>query len=80
MEANNQNNYTAIQVLEDPIVEYKNGSKELFGALYITDTLTLTGRIIEEDDHTIFVAEGGIPQHRITRIIGGKTRQVCQKG
>ena len=69
----------SIQVLENPIVVYNDGVKELFNALYITDTNILTGRIMEDDDHTIFVGEGGIPQNNIARIIGGTTKQVYQK-
>jgi hypothetical protein len=79
MATNNKEQYVKIQVLEYPIVEFENKKKELYDALYITDNNILTGHIIEDDDNSIFVVEGGIPRNNIARINGGITRQVYQK-
>ena len=79
MAINNHEKYSKIQVLEDPIVEYKDGRKELFTALHITNEGIYTGHIITESRYPTFVGEGGISKNSIARIVGGTTRQVYQK-
>ncbi len=54
----------AIDIIQDAIVVYREGLKELFDAIYITDESVITGRIIKTNDCKVFVEGGGIPNSR----------------
>lgn len=69
----------AIEIIQDAIVVYKDGLKELFDAIYITDESLITGRIVNVDDLRVFVEEGGIPKQNVLRIEGGKKMKVFRK-
>ena len=65
---NEKNGLTSIDVIENPIVIYKDGKKELFNAIYVTDGNIIIGNIVRDGDNEVFVRTGGIPIQNICRI------------
>jgi hypothetical protein len=65
---NDKNGLTSIEVIENPIVIYKDGKKELFNAIYITDGNIIIGNIVNDGDNEVFVRTGGIPIQNISKI------------
>ena len=74
-----QDAYAPIDIIEDAIVVYRDGKKELFDAIYVTKTRVSTGHIITAKGHHEFIEGGGIPRDNILRIEGGKTRHMHKK-
>ncbi|MGC9308316.1 MAG: hypothetical protein ACP5FL_06020 [Thermoplasmatota archaeon] len=71
--------YDLVDIIADAIVVYKDGKKELFDAIYVTDTRVSTGHIVTTGDHAEFIEGGGIPRGNILRIDGGKIRHMHKK-
>jgi hypothetical protein len=63
-----KNRLTSIEVIEYPIVLYKDGKRELFDAIFITNSNVITGNIVKDGDNEVFVGTGGIPVQNICRI------------
>ena len=62
-----------IEILEDAVVIYTNGERELFNAININSRGVFTGHIINSNK---YMEGGGIPKNSIKSIIGGKKRLV----
>ena len=65
-----------IEILEDAVVVYNSGEKEILNAINISDNGVFTGHVV---NHYEFVEGGGIPKNNIKKIIGGKKRMVYKK-
>ena len=62
-----------IEILEDAVVIYTNGERELVNAICINDKGIFTGHMINKNK---FMEGGGIPKNSIKSIVGGKKRFV----
>ncbi len=65
-----------IEILENAIVIFDNGDKELFDAIQITNNEVIFGRILNKDG---FVEGGCIPKNSIKCINVGAKRTVYKK-
>ena len=72
----NQSKRKKIEILEDAVVVYNSGEKEILNAINISDNGVFTGHVV---NHYEFVEGGGIPKNNIKKIIGGKKRMVYKK-
>lgn len=79
MSNRDSDSYMSIHVVMDPIVVYRDGSKEFFDAIYVTGKNLYIGHVIKSEEKSIFVEEGGIPWDNITLIIGGTTVMAYKK-
>ncbi len=58
----------SIKISENTTIVYKNGGREIFDAVHITDTGVKTGHIINQDE---FEEGGFIPKNNIKKILHG---------
>ena len=72
----NQSKRKKIEILEDAVVVYDSGEKEILNAINISENGVFTGRVV---NHYEFVEGGSIPINNIKKIIGGKKRMVYIK-
>ena len=82
------NKSKTIKILENAMVIYKEGDRELFDAILITDKEVIIGRIFRIDKKRkckeitcceVFVESGGIPKKNIKCIEGGSKKVVYVK-
>ena len=72
----NQIKRKKIEILENAVVVYNSGEKQIINAINISDRGVFTGHLI---NHKEFVECGGIPKNNIKKIIGGDRRVVSKK-
>ncbi len=72
----NQIKLKKIAILEDAVVVYSSGEREILKAINVSNNGVFTGHLI---NHCEFVEGGGIPKNNIKKIIGGKKRMVYKK-
>jgi hypothetical protein len=65
-----------IMIIEDAIVEYISGKKEIHNAININERVVFSGHMINRYE---FIEGRGIPKNNIKNIIGGQKRIVYKK-
>lgn len=65
-----------IMIIEDAIIEYISGIKEIHKAININDRVVFSGHMINRYE---FIEGRGIPKNNIRKIIGGQKRIVYKK-
>lgn len=73
---NKDNRYVPIEIFENIIVIYIDGTREYYDAVQVTGNLVIIGRIINQNE---FLPSGRIPKNSIQHIEGGKKKIVLRK-
>ena len=68
--------FETIEILENTIVIYSDGTREYYDAVQVIDNLVIFGQII---NHSEFLPSGGIPKNSIRNIEGGMKKIVIRK-
>lgn len=65
-----------IEIMENAIIEYSDGVKEQFDAIYLTNKRAITGRIFNIEGEEKFIQNGFVPRKNIKNIYNGSKRKV----
>ena len=69
-----------IEILENATIIYKDTEREIFEAIFITDSRDIIfGQILSNDSQDLFVECGGIPKDNIKSIEGGTKKMAYKK-
>ena len=68
--------FKMVEILENATIVYKDGVKEQFEAICLTDKKVITGRIFKEGKKEEFVDYGFISRRNIKHIYNGSKRKI----